>query len=171
MPKVDGAGTSLSTFGNVLSTRREEVALHAYVMRRARPSAPFSRPQIFTPFSHSESRRRGTSSGHTSRRRATSAGHTPSSLPRGGPVRPDASIFVPRRVFPSRGGPMRPKVGLLLQGGPVRPEAGLSVPRRAGLSRGGPFRPEADPFVPRRAYLFRGGYICPEAGLSVPRRT
>ncbi|KAJ1476499.1 hypothetical protein T484DRAFT_1907830, partial [Baffinella frigidus] len=46
-------------------------------------------------------------------------------LSRGGPVCPEAGLFVPRRACRSRGGL-------------VCPEAGLSVPRRAYLSRGGP---------------------------------
>ena len=45
---------------------------------------------------------------------------------RGGPVRPEAGLFIPRRVHPSRGGLIHLKKS---RGGPIRPEAGPSSSR------------------------------------------
>ena len=69
-------------------------------------------------------------------------------MSRGESICPKAGLYVPRRVYPSRGGAICP------QGEPVRPEAGLSGMRRTYLSRGGPVRPEAC-----RTYLSRGGPV------------
>jgi len=92
----------------------------------------------------------------------------------GGPVCPEAGLFVPRRAYLSRGGPIGPEAGL------CKKEAGPSVPRRASRSLGGLVYPEVELMVPRRACVkkrraypsrggpcpSRGGPFGPEAGLS-----
>jgi len=51
----------------------------------------------------------------------------------GGPIYPEVGMYVPRRAYLSRGGPICPKLSLS-RGGPIYPEAGLSIPRRPFLS-------------------------------------